>query len=173
MPWWISQLLAPVVEAAHQIQAYINKILASMSRETGFALSSVSARPQLSTACSSCLWNKYFGCREASQRRATAIISMSEHKIYKARKRKLSLLRFKRRLKRESYFCLQLSGVVKTMSRVLSERYSNMTRGIKYKLQQMKFRLGKSSTYLFLPQEWLNTTIGCPEMLGTHHCLKQ
>lgn len=61
----ISQQGAPVAEAANQIQAYINKIVASRSREVVLPFYSAPARPHLSTTYSLWLWNKYFGCTEA------------------------------------------------------------------------------------------------------------
>lgn len=86
---------------------------------------------------------------------------------YQERQRKLGLFRFKRRLRRKSYRCLQLSCVAKMMSESSQEAYSKMARGIKYNFQR-KFQLDiKDSIYLFLPQEWPNMGTGCPEMLGT------
>ena len=62
----VSQKHAPVAKAANQIWVYVNKIVPSRSREVVLPLYAVPARPQLSTAYSLWLWNKYSGCTEAS-----------------------------------------------------------------------------------------------------------
>lgn len=112
--------------------------------------------------------------QKQAQRQTTAIISMAEHMTFQERQKKLGLFRLKkRRPRRESYCCLQLSHAAKMLPE-LSEVHSKMTRDIKHKLQQRKFQLHiKDSIYLFLPQEWPNTGTWCPEIQGTYHPLGQ
>lgn len=62
----ISQQHTPVAKVANQIWVYINKIVASRLTEVVLPPCSATARPQLSTVYSLWLWNKYFGCTEAS-----------------------------------------------------------------------------------------------------------
>lgn len=170
----ICQQCASVGKAANQMWVCINEI--GVSRSRGVALppqfSGCKTTAEYSSAVHGSQVNP-LDVQKQAQRQISAIISMPEHMTFQERQKKLGLFRLKkRRPRRESYCCLQLSCAAKMMSE-LSEAHSKTARGIKYKLQQSKFQSHiRDSMYLFL-QEWPNMGTWCPETQGTHHTLGQ